>query len=437
MDKLDNYITKLKTMVSIDTVSVFEDLQIEKYHTFQDILRKLFPQVFKTFKFEEFNGSILLSHVVDSINEPILFMAHQDVVEKNGEWKHDPFNAVLEDGRLYGRGTLDIKGFLFTILQSFEELLEEGYSFNRSIYIESSCNEETTQDGAKEIASILKQRGLHFAFVLDEGGFVINNPFGESKNKLAMIALGEKACLEVKFMIKTLGGHASTPENNEPLVLLSKFILEAKRKNRFVSYLPQAEVEMLERVAPTLKGAKRFLFKNAKLLKGLIVKLFRTLSPTTRAMVQSTICFTRIQGSEGNNVIPQCPYVVANIRVSHKETVENCLKKLNKIAKKYKVESEILDPGVESKVCSPQSKEFKFLCKCISDSFEGVVPVPYIGNSASDSKFMGEVSDNVFRFAPFYVDDEQLESVHGLDENIYVDNLIKGVEFIKKVVKEF
>ena len=57
-------------------------------------------------------------------------------------------------------------------------------------------------------------------------------------------------------------------------------------------------------------------------------------------------------------------------------------------------------------------------------------------NAASDSRYMSRVCDNCFRFAPFAINQEQLASVHGIDENLDVSALAPAVDFYKYIITE-
>ena len=76
----------------------------------------------------------------------------------------------------------------------------------------------------------LQQRGIRFAFVLDEGGMILPEPIGGAKGDFAMVGLGEKGCADLKFIARSGGGHASTPGKNTPLVRLGKFMAAAEKK---------------------------------------------------------------------------------------------------------------------------------------------------------------------------------------------------------------
>ncbi|MBQ0126099.1 MAG: M20/M25/M40 family metallo-hydrolase, partial [Clostridiales bacterium] len=113
------------------------------------------------------------------------------------------------------------------------------------------------------------------------------------------------------------------------------------------------------------------------------------------------------------------------------------LEKLGKIAKKYDIEIVELDPGYASAVCDYDTPQFAFLEQMIAENFEGVITAPYISTGASDSKYFSDLSDNIFRFAPFFVSDEQLDSMHAKDENIDISTLIPAVEFYKNLMRKF
>ena len=57
-------------------------------------------------------------------------------------------------------------------------------------------------------------------------------------------------------------------------------------------------------------------------------------------------------------------------------------------------------------------------------------------NAATDSRYFNRVCDNCLRFVPFKIDKQQLDSVHGIDENVYIDTLAPAVDFYRYIIKE-
>ena len=98
---------------------------------------------------------------------------------------------------------------------------------------------------------------------------------------------------------------------------------------------------------------------------------------------------------------------------------------------------EVLDPGNESPITDWNGRAFKMVEKAVSEVFPGVETTPYIMTGGSDSRFMSIISDNCIRFAPFRTSDEQVSSIHGLNENIDVDSLEPAVMFYKYLIANF
>ena len=101
------------------------------------------------------------------------------------------------------------------------------------------------------------------------------------------------------------------------------------------------------------------------------------------------------------------------------DNVDNALK----IAKKYDITVSTVDPGRHSDICEYKTEEFRFLEQIITECFPDVITAPYLSTGASDSRYFSDLSENCFRFAPFTVTDEQLDSMHAKDENIFVTGL--------------
>jgi carboxypeptidase PM20D1 len=102
-------------------------------------------------------------------------MAHQDVVSADPQgWTHPPFEGKIVDGLVWGRGTLDIKNQLIGIMEAAETLLQAGYRPERTILFGLGHDEETGGvNGCKVMGQLLKERGVHLAGIVDEGGGIV------------------------------------------------------------------------------------------------------------------------------------------------------------------------------------------------------------------------------------------------------------------------
>ncbi len=431
------YAKILSKLIKVETISSRDNKDITKFLEFHKVLGEVYPNVFGTMECEKFGASLLLKWKgTDSSLKPVMLMNHHDVVEASGEWKYAPFSGEIAEGRVWGRGTLDTKGGLSMMLQAAEELIKEGFTPKRDTYFVSTCTEETGGEDGNAMSLALKERGMDFYMVLDEGGMILYDPIGGADGTFAMIGVGEKGYMDLKFVAKSNGGHASAPGKNTPLVRLAKFMVEAEKAECFDVYMSDTIKEMLSRFAPTMSGVMKMACGNVNAFKPILQKAMPMISPSGAALLRTTLAFTMSKGSDGSNVIPQEAWVMGNMRYSHHQGKKSSVDAITALAKKYDIETVIVEDGMESGVSDFNGEQFKFIEKAVNTVFPEYKPVPYIMNGASDSRYFTRVCDNCLRFVPFKIDNQQYGSVHGIDENVDIDVLPPAVDFYKYVIKE-
>ena len=430
------YAQRLSRMVQLETVSTTNQKDKTKFYQFHDLLRELFPNLFAVCTYENFDGSFLLHWTGHSQEGPLLLMNHHDVVEASGNWKYLPFSGKLAEGKVWGRGTLDTKGGLFSMLQAADELAATGFVPSKDIYFVSACTEESDSVGADTISKELQKRNIRFSMVLDEGGMILEEPIGSAKGTFALVGLGEKGCADLKFIARSSGGHASMPGKDTPLVRLGKFMDAVEHSDLFEAELSPAICQTMKKLSTTMKQPLRFVLGHPKLFKPILKKLMPAVSPAAGAMLKTTLAFTMARGSEGANVLPHEAWVIGNMRYSHHQGGEDSIDAVKKLAKKFDIETQVLDPGFPSPLSSYETDAFKLVERAVETVFPGVITAPYLMNGASDSRFMSRVCDNCLRFVPFRITDEQLASIHGINECVNQSALAPAVDFYKFIMQE-
>lgn len=431
------YAERLSRMIQAETVSSYDDNDLTKFYKFHKLLKEEFPSIFAACEFEDFSGSILLRWKgKDEKLLPILLMNHHDVVEATGNWTHPPFSGEIADGKIWGRGALDTKGGLFGMLEAADELASEGFIPCRDIYFMTTCCEETTGAGADTISKTLLERGIRLAMVLDEGGMILDEPMSGVNGQYAMVGVGEKGYTDLKFTARSSGGHASTPGKDTPLVRLGKFMAAADKKNVFKVKMSPTVRATLSSLSEGMSGHLKLVLGHPKLFSPLLCRVMPSISGTAGAMLKTTLAFTMAHGSNGTNVLPEEAYVIGNMRYSHHQGGKASIEAISSLAKKYGIETEILHGGFDSPLSDHTSSAFAHIKTAVDKSFDNVKTAPYIMNAASDSRFMSRVCDNCFRFAPFSINQTQLASVHGIDENLDVSTLAPAVDFYRYIITE-
>ncbi len=436
-ERTQTYAESLARLIRLETVSGKDTSGDEKFNAFRRLLREEFPALFARAEYTEFtDGFVLCWKGTDAGLEPDLYMNHHDVVEAGGEWAHAPFSGDIDDRYVWGRGTLDDKGGLWAMLQAADELVREGFEPRRTIWFSSASTEESTGNGADEISRWFEKKGIRFRLVLDEGGFILDEPIQGAKGSFAMIGVGEKGCADLKFIARSRGGHASTPPRNTPLVRLGRFMAEADRQAVFDVHLNETTCEMLRRIAPFMKGQKAEVMARPERFRQLLIPALLRMSPRAAALLRTTIAFTMAHGSDGTNVLPAEAWVVGNMRYSHHQGQQGSLDAIRKLAEKYDLEMEVLDPGNPSRLTDHTRDGYALTARAVEKVFPGVIPVPYLLTGASDARFFDRVSDQVLRFLPFTVSDAQMGSIHGLNENLDLSTLAPAVDFYRCMMQE-
>lgn len=430
------YAAELARLIRIETISVDNQTDLSKFYELQDLLRELFPELFAVVDAEDFDGSMLLRWKGTGDGDPLLLMNHHDVVEAPGEWRYPPFSGQLAEDKVWGRGTLDTKGGLWAMLRAANELVREGYVPTRDIYFLSTRNEERDGAGADRISLELAARGVRFFMVLDEGGMILEEPIGGAKGTFALVGVGEKGCADLKFVARSQGGHAAIPGKNTPLVRIGKFMAAVERSHIFKAEISPAVSDMLCALGKTMKPPLSWVLSHPRLFKPVLKTAMPIISNVSGAMLKTTVAFTMACGSEGINVLPQEAWVMGNMRFSHHQGGKESIEAIAKLAKKFDIETEILDPGMETPLSDHHSEAFELVRKTVDKTFDGYITAPYVMTAASDSRYMDRVSDNCLRFTPFLIDDEQMESIHGLNENVNISTLAPAVDFYKNLIIE-
>lgn len=430
---------KLGAMLRIPTVSKHEHEDLTQFYLFHRELEKLFPLIHEKLEKTVLNGTLLFRWAgKDPQKLPILFMGHQDVVPASDEgWCVPAYSGVVKDGCLYGRGALDCKGTMYVQLQAVEELLGEGFVPPCDVYLEYSINEETGGDGAAAAMRHLRDQGIRFALVLDEGGAVVDEAVPGMDKPYAVIGVTEKGYMDVKITARGKGGHSSTPPRNTPAARLFAFANEIERKRPFRKKLIPEAQEMLRQMAPAFSFPLRFLLGNLWLTKPLVMAAMPLVSPFGEALMATTCCFTQMKGSDAANVIPKEPYLIANLRCSVHQNCEESLNVLKQYGKKYDLEFEVLLQRDASPVSDIHSKAYAFVEKTIRAHFPDAGVAPYLIMGGTDCRHFHALTDTALRFAPIRMTNAQNASCHAVDENVTISALAEGVRFFKRFLKDY
>lgn len=369
-------------------------------------------------------------------HNPLVLMAHQDVVPiaEPAAWAGEPFSGENDGDRVYGRGALDDKGALVTILRAVETLLEQGFSPARDIYLCLGDEEETAGSTATHMAAFFEKNGITPFLILDEGGAVVEpGSLPGVVTSAAMIGVAEKGILDVKMTANASGGHASTPPKNGATARLARAILRIE-KTPFPGALPDATRAMMAELGRHAPGALRLIYANVDALSAPLTKALQLAGPETAAMTRTTAAVTQLSGSPASNVLAEAATATINLRLAVGTTSADAVAHLRRVIDDDLIDLEIVEVTEPSPVSSVDNQAFTLLKAAARYAFPDAVPAPYIQNGATDARRFAHLSDSVYRFAPLRMNRADRDAIHGANESVQINTLGEGVEFMMELI---
>jgi len=425
---LDKAAGRLSGALKFRTISSIDPSQVDytQFAGLQDYIGKSFPLTDSTFEKKVINnyGLLYIWKGSDSLKSPVLLLAHQDVVPAPVEgWKHQPFSGDIDEGFVWGRGAIDDKGSLMSILEMTEYLIKDGFKPSRSIYIAFGFDEEVGgREGAARIAGYLKQQGIQFEAIYDEGMFVTQGEVPAVKPPVALIAVAEKGYLSLQLVAESAGGASSMPPDQTTVGILAAAI-DKLQNNRFPTRMTGPAADLFEYLGPEMSFPYKMVFANMWLF-GPLIESELTSSPGTNAAIRTTIAPTMFEGSERDNVLPARATAVVNFRLLPGDTMQSVTERVRTVINdpRVKIEPAPVFANDPSPVSSTDAWGFKILNRTVREVMPDVVVAPMISLGGTDCIHYIGLSPNIYRFLPERLYGEDLNMLHGMNERISITN---------------
>ncbi len=434
----DKAILNLQTLVRFKTVSN-RNPELEDDAEFEGLIEKLpelYPNVFKTCEFTRFpDRGLLFRWKGRGDGAPSVLMAHYDVVPVNEElWEKPPFEGILEDGVLWGRGTLDTKATINGVLYAAETLIAKGFTPESDIYFAFSGGEEINGMGAVHIVEYFEKEGIVPEMVVDEGGAVVENVFPGVSQPCGMIGIGEKGMMDVRYTTKSNGGHASAPKPHTPVGILSKACCKIE-KHPFKAHLSEPVKKLFDTLGRHSNFGMRMIFANLWCFSGLLDLICKKSGGELNALMRTTVAFTQMKGSSAPNVIPPEAEMVSNIRLNPLDTMDSAIAYLKKTVGDESIDIAPIYGMNPSRVSKTDCEGWNRVASAVASTWKGTLVSPYLMIQCSDSRHYGRISDRVYRFSAMDLSKEERGLIHGNNERIRVDCACRAVEFYIRLMQ--
>jgi carboxypeptidase PM20D1 len=371
----------------------------------------------------------------DPARPAIILMAHHDVVPvtpgTESDWRHPPFEGVVAEDAVWGRGSIDDKGSLIALFEALESLAMAGFRPAASVIVVSGHDEEAGGSGAGAMAALLESRGVQAEFVLDEGLAVVTD-LPISKRPVALIGTAEKGYGTLQVTAPATGGHSSAPPPETGVETLARAVL-AITSRPFPMHFEGPTADMVRALAPEAGIVTRRAAANDWLFGPLLVREIAA-TPAGAASLHTTIAPTMLRGSPKENVLPQDAAAWINYRIAPGQTSTEVLDHARAATEGLGVRVEWVRPPYEpSAVSSTQSRAWQLLAVLAARG--GEFPVaPALVTATTDSRSMRKVARDTYRFQPIVASLRDFEMIHGTNERLTIDNLARMTEFYTRLI---
>lgn len=433
---VEDLAAKLSTAVTFKTISrrTFPEGRPADFEGFITWLEEAFPTATSAMERKLVNGLTPL-YVWKGSGEarPILLTAHYDVVpvedSSGARWNHPPFGGVIADGFVWGRGTMDDKGALVSMMQSVELLLADGFKPNRDIYFSFGHDEEIGgSEGASAVADYLSAEGIQLAWSLDEGSAVLRAIVPGLNRDIASINVAEKGYITVDIKAKSEGGHSSLPPRKTAVGELAEAVV-ALQKEPVPGGLTGVSQEFFDALGPDFPLLQRVLFANQWLSRP-ILEMALSGSPSTDAMLRTTMAPTMLEGSTKENVLPQEATATVNFRLHPRDSVEDIVTLTQeRVGEDLEV---TLRGGFQrgaSAVSRSDNEAFNGLAMTFGQVFGDVIIVPGLTIAGTDTRHYSRVADDSYRINPFVMTSKDIPRLHGVNERLSLEDLERATQF--------
>jgi acetylornithine deacetylase/succinyl-diaminopimelate desuccinylase-like protein len=367
----------------------------------------------------------------------LLLVAHMDVVGVDrSKWTVDPFGAVMKDGYLYGRGSMDDKGMLAANLAAFIALKRSTVHMNRDVIFLATDDEEGAGDASIKVLIAKYWDKFAAGFALNEGGSVVMK---NGKVQHVAVQASEKVMVNVKVIAAGTSGHASMPTKENAVVHLAAAVAKIGTYSapvhltaivrRYFEGLAPLEDDDIGKWMRSLDASDRG--EHAQ-------RVLSDAKPQWNAMMRDTISPTMLAAGIRPNVIPAEAEATLNIRLLPGDTISALLGELAKLVNDPQVRFEVqVNAGLAAPPSSLESDLYATITRVAAQEFGGAPVLPYQSPWGTDSGQLRLHNVQAYGLWPFPLTEEDLKRMHGDDERMPLASFAKGVEVLTKIVAEF
>jgi acetylornithine deacetylase/succinyl-diaminopimelate desuccinylase-like protein len=363
----------------------------------------------------------------------VILLNHIDVVPARAdEWSVDPFSGALKDGFIYGRGALDMKSLGILELLAFLEIKRQGLTPCRDIMFLAVADEETGgSQGAQYLLNTYPDE-FRADLVINEGGFGVTDILAD--RPLFTIATAEKGICQVKLTRTGPPGHGSTPHGDNALEKMVAGLNRVLAKETPIVVTPLI-AEYFKQLATEWEFLQPYLADGeAQTLIAALTQSGMIEVPQISAMLKNTVSLNRMRSGNKTNVIPSNAEAELDIRLLPGVEPDDVIADIKGL-----LADERIKVGTIKKARASEStmttEDFAIINDVYHEHFPDALTVASLLFGASDSRFFRSRGIPCYGVCPLLISMEEFNRIHGIDERISEENMIRGTRMFTDIVK--
>ncbi len=364
---------------------------------------------------------------------PLLLMGHTDVVGvERDKWSVDPFGAVIRDGYLYGRGSLDNKDNVAVYLEVFLLLSRLGVTLDRDVIFLAQAGEESGSHVGIGFMVAKHWDKIDCQFALDEGGGIL---LRDGRVHYVGVSTAEKVPRGIRLVARGTSGHGSVPLADNPITHLAAAVAKVGTW-QMPMRLNETTRMFFERLAAISPPDERDLYANLEnpARSAAVQERIRALSPRYDSMLRTSISPTIIQGGFRSNVIPAQAEARLDVRALPGEDIDAMVATLRRLIDDPAVE--LAPPGggrVVSRSSGVETEMFRALESAQRKLFPDAATLPMLLTGATNMAPLRARGVQAYGLGP-PASVEESDRVHGSNERVSVEAIRQFVRFVYEAV---
>ena len=364
--------------------------------------------------------------------DPILLLAHLDVVEANPEdWNLDPFSFIEQDGYFFGRGTSDDKDEAAIHVANLIRLKEEDLALDRDVIIALTADEEGGPHNGVQYLLEHHRDLIDAEFALNEGG---GGALQNGQRVSNTVQASEKVFQSFQLEVTNPGGHSSLPRPDNAIYELSQALVRIGAHG-FPVMLNEVTRAYFERSAELVDA------ETGAAMRGILASPPDPASIEVLAHVaaynsrmRTTCVATMLEAGHAENALPQRAQAVVNCRILPGQDPTEIHAELEAVA----AQPGLTITSMGSPTPSPPSPLIDEVLtpveRITEEMWPGVPVVPIMSTGATDGLYLRNVGIPVYGVSGLFNDIDDVR-MHGQDERILIRSFFEGQEFLYRLVK--